>query len=481
MSAGRLGRLPGPRAPGAAGRLPARRPRLGGLRPRSWCWRRRGGRCESRSTRCSARCPARHTGTGAGVAEVAMVVFSLTAVVALVTGNLEGPLATLAPTLLAVAVGLLLGRALGPATRLASTPAAAQRPGGGRGRHRQRRTPALGAPDPGDGRGGQRAVRLLRRRARHRPAQPRRTPPSRQNGAPYVARDPGRDACIDVVAAVAEADPDRRAPHPRGDDTTGTSRSGGGATVAVDPTAFPRVAYFPLSRPSRDDWAAIGAPQVDPVRLTGATLAGTVDAAEIRFSPGRPRPGRRRSRIGSPAAGRRRPHPPRADLAVIPPARPRRSRSRCRSRAPRVHRHRADRCRRRPVVELAGHRGPARPHVDGAPYSASARPRDWRRISGRRRLARPGRGRRGQPRGHHDDRRRRDRRSCTQHVGARAGAGPGHHGGGRDVHRAGPRGPGQHDGRGHPARVPGSPPGSRRRRRDGLLRGARTQASPATS
>ena len=64
--------------------------------------------------------PARHTGDGAGVAEVALVVFSLTAVVALVTGNLEGPLATLAPTLLAVAAGLLLGRALAPATRFVS-------------------------------------------------------------------------------------------------------------------------------------------------------------------------------------------------------------------------------------------------------------------------------------------------------------------------------------------------------------------------
>ena len=64
--------------------------------------------------------PARHTGSGAGAAEITLIVFSLTAVVALVTGNLEGPLATLAPTLLAVAVGLLLGRGLAPATRVVS-------------------------------------------------------------------------------------------------------------------------------------------------------------------------------------------------------------------------------------------------------------------------------------------------------------------------------------------------------------------------
>ena len=64
--------------------------------------------------------PARHSGSGAGAAEIALIVFALTAVVALVTGNLEGPLATLAPTLLAVAGGLLLGRGLAPATRLVS-------------------------------------------------------------------------------------------------------------------------------------------------------------------------------------------------------------------------------------------------------------------------------------------------------------------------------------------------------------------------
>ncbi len=63
---------------------------------------------------------ARHTGTGANAVETALVAFSLAAVVALLSGNLEGPLATLAPTLLAVAVGLLLGRALAPVTRVVS-------------------------------------------------------------------------------------------------------------------------------------------------------------------------------------------------------------------------------------------------------------------------------------------------------------------------------------------------------------------------
>ena len=72
---------------------------------------------------------ARHAGTGAGAAEITMIVFSLTAVVALVTGNLEGPLATLAPTLLAVAVGLLLGRGAGPGYPSRLTAAAAQRDG----------------------------------------------------------------------------------------------------------------------------------------------------------------------------------------------------------------------------------------------------------------------------------------------------------------------------------------------------------------
>ena len=67
-------------------------------------------------------------------------------------------------------------------------------------------------------------------------------------GAPYVVSVQAA-TLLDVVDAVAEADPDGEHLSTVVSTPTGTSRSGGGATVAVDPTAFQRVAYFPLSRP----------------------------------------------------------------------------------------------------------------------------------------------------------------------------------------------------------------------------------------
>ena len=151
--------------------------------------------------------------------------FSLTAVVALLTGNLEGPLATLAPTLLAVAVGLLLGRALAPATALRLAAAAASRPGRGRCRHRHRRTPAGGAPGPGDGGRGHRPARLLRRRDGHRPAQPAERRRAAQRRA-VLAQSARQRQLNEVLAALAGGRPGPRAPDPRRDhhQTTGRPR-----------------------------------------------------------------------------------------------------------------------------------------------------------------------------------------------------------------------------------------------------------------
>lgn len=220
---------------------------------------------------------ARHTGTGTGAAEITMIVFSLTAVVALVTGNLEGPLATLAPTLLAVAVGLLLGRALAPATRAVS-------------RRLLRSGRAVAAAG---------IVNAVRRPAARRilvmvvvasalfvfcvdalvtGKLNRQNAAEQENGAPYsLAIQAAR--LTDVVAAVATADPDHE--HLTAVVTSTPDSSGVGSTVAVDSTAFPRVAYFTKSSPSHEDWAAIGPPDVDPVRLTGTSVAGTVDAGKV--------------------------------------------------------------------------------------------------------------------------------------------------------------------------------------------------------
>ena len=150
---------------------------------------------------------ARHTGTGAGAAEITMIVFSLTAVVALVTGNLEGPLATLAPTLLAVAVGLLLGRGLAPATRAVVTAAAAQRDA-------RWPRPASSTPYAARRPGGSwswwwwpvrcsssASTRLLTGK------QNRQNAAEQENGAPYSLTIQAA-RLTDVVAALAAADPD---------------------------------------------------------------------------------------------------------------------------------------------------------------------------------------------------------------------------------------------------------------------------------
>jgi hypothetical protein len=220
---------------------------------------------------------ARHTGAGAGVAEVALIVFSLTAVVALVTGNLEGPLATLAPTLLAVATGLLLGRGLAPATRMVS-------------RRLLRSGRAVAAAG---------IVNAVRRPAARRVLvmvvvasalfvfcadalvvgkHNRQNAAEQENGAAYsLAIQATR--LHEVVAALEEADPDHRHLTPV---VTSQATSVEAPTVAVDAAAFPRVAYLP-SGSGPEKWAAIGAPRVDEVRLAGASVTGSVVSDEVKL------------------------------------------------------------------------------------------------------------------------------------------------------------------------------------------------------
>ena len=257
-------------------RVPARRPRLGGGVLLVVLAASRRAVLEPVDSLLRA-VRARHAGTGVGPAEITMTVFSLTAVVALITGNLEGPLATLAPTLLAVAAGLLLGRALAPVTRAVS-------------RELLRSGRAVSAVG---------VVNAVRRPAARRILvmvvvasalfvfcvgalatgnDNRQTAAEQENGAPYSMAIQAA-SLTDVVAALAAADPDHEHLTPVVTSTATSSTQG--ATVAVDPTAFPRVAYFPRSSPGRGDWAAIGAPSDEPVTLTGTTVAGTVQAAEV--------------------------------------------------------------------------------------------------------------------------------------------------------------------------------------------------------
>jgi putative ABC transport system permease protein len=223
---------------------------------------------------------ARHTGGGTGAAEVTLVVFSLTAVAALVTGNLEGPLATLAPTLLAVAAGLLLGRALGPATRALA----------GRLLRSGRAVAAAGIVNAARRPSARRVLVMVVVASalfvfcvdalvtgQHN----RQNAAEQELGAPY-SLGVRSTSLVDVVAAVEAADPDHQ--HLTPVVTTPQGASVGGPTVSVDSQAFPKVAYFPLSSPEQGHWSAIAPPSRDPLQLKGTTLAGTVASAGVRLT-----------------------------------------------------------------------------------------------------------------------------------------------------------------------------------------------------
>jgi hypothetical protein len=188
-----------------------------------------------------------------------------TGVLAFVTGSLSGPLALAGPALLALLAGLLLGHV---ATRTASA--------WGRrllrrgrlvagvtllemGRRRETRTVmavitvasalAVFAVD----------ALVVGERNRDNASQ-------HDAGAPVVLRLPGRD--LDGVrAALSTADPTGHRATP-----VMVSRT----TLAVEPEAFRRVAFFPRGAPTDAQWRAIAPPDADPVELTGSRLALTV-------------------------------------------------------------------------------------------------------------------------------------------------------------------------------------------------------------
>ena len=85
----------------------------------------------------------------------------------------------------------------------------------------------------------------------------------------------------ELRAALEAADPDHQHLTPVVTTTNNGSRTA--PTVAVDSVALPRVAYFPGSHPGRGDWDAIRPPNVDPTRLVGETLAGTVVSDDVRL------------------------------------------------------------------------------------------------------------------------------------------------------------------------------------------------------
>ena len=319
---------------------------------------------------------ARHAGTGANALETALVVFSLAAVVALLTGNLEGPLATLAPTLLAVAVGLLLGRALAPVTRVVS-------------RRLLRRGRAVAAAG---------IVTAVRRPAARRVLvmvvvasallvfcvdamvtgqHNRQNAAEQTNGAPY-SLDVQVTNLTDLTAALAAADPGHEHLTP-----VVTTIQVGSDTGRPSPWTPRPSRGWPTSRcrrASRGDWAAIAAPQrrAAPADRTDHEGDGRLDGR--RASPVRPTTVSDELKIGLQlleADGVTDTH----ELSLIPVADGSALVQRARALPGRVHGHRRSAVSTPPGGQVDGTVTLRDLTVDGQPFSLGP-PTAWRRMTG---------------------------------------------------------------------------------------------------
>lgn len=227
--------------------------------------------------------PARSSGLGAGVAEVALVVFAATAVVAFVTGNLEGALGTAAPALLALSVAIVLGRLLipvsaalgrwflarGNAVAATGLLQATRRP-------ITRRVLVLVVVSA--------ALVVFAGVALSVGDHNRRNAAEQQLGAAVTLElDPSSSVrLLDVLDVLAEVDPTHRRLTP-----VVTVFSAGDAerpTVAVDPEAFGQVAQFAGLDAGRIDFAAIEAPDVAPLDVRGSRIKGRASFSDVTFT-----------------------------------------------------------------------------------------------------------------------------------------------------------------------------------------------------
>lgn len=215
------------------------------------------------------RVPTRRAGWGMGMADALVVAAAGAAVVAFATGGLSGPIALAAPSLLALAVGLVLAHLLVPIAA-----------GAGRGLLRRGHVGA-----------GLSALQVARRPATRRVVavvtiatallvfsadalvigqRNRAYRAERENGAALVATLATTDLA-GVHAALGALDP-------QGAQLTPVVQvsppgTGGTTTEAVLPGQFRRIALFPGKDPSAIPWGRIAPPDVPPLHLKGRTLS----------------------------------------------------------------------------------------------------------------------------------------------------------------------------------------------------------------
>ena len=212
--------------------------------------------------------PTRRRGWGLGITDAMVIAASGMAAVAFATGGLTGPLALAAPSLLALAVGLVLAHLVVPVAAATG-----------------RRLLARGRVTAGVS-----GLQLARRPATRRVIAIVTGAPSRlvfsadalqiglrnrdaaaqqQNAAPLAAEVVGTDL-VAVRAALREVDPEGRqvtpvvSLSPAGEPTR--------ATVAVVPDQFRRIALFPGQSRSAIPWQELSPPATEPVRLVGSTV-----------------------------------------------------------------------------------------------------------------------------------------------------------------------------------------------------------------
>jgi hypothetical protein len=223
------------------------------------------------------RVPARRSGWAIGAADAVVLTAAAAIAVVFAAGGIRGPVALVAPALVAVAVGLVLSHLIRPVA------AAAGRSGMRRGRLRVATCFLDAARSPATRRVvvmvtlatalavfSADALRIGQRNWSSAAEQ--------QAGAPMVATVDGTDladvraALAGLLAADRDVTPVVRV-RPPGED--------GRTTLAVVPDEFRRIALFPGGAPPAALWRRLAPPPAEPVTVRGTTLTVSVSRSSL--------------------------------------------------------------------------------------------------------------------------------------------------------------------------------------------------------
>lgn len=221
--------------------------------------------------------PPRRTSAGLGVLEAALVAAAGAAFLALVTGSVGGPVGQVAPTLLAVAVAVVLARVLPAGFTVI-----------GRALLRSGRAASGAALLAAGRRGSTRwlipvvtvamCLVVVSADALAVGARNRLGRAEVEVGAPTVLHLDTEDLAT-VVAAVRTADP--AGAHVTPVAIIDPVSADQGATIGVVPDAFRRLALWPGADPGGWAWDRLTAPETPPLRLTGTRITYRLTAPEF--------------------------------------------------------------------------------------------------------------------------------------------------------------------------------------------------------